>query len=813
MTFEAGTRLGRYEIRSPIGKGGMGEVYLAQDTQLERTIALKTLPLEVASDQQRMHRFVREAKAAAALSHPSIAHIYEIGEAKGTTFIAMEYVEGQTLRQYSKKSRLTLDEALNIALQIASALAEAHAAGIIHRDIKPENIMLRPDGYVKLLDFGLAKLIEGQDNGPDSSDEAPTTPIHTNPGILMGTVTYMSPEQARGLEVDARTDIWSLGVVLYEMVAGRVPFKGATTTDMLVSILEHRPRPLSKVIPELPLDFDRVVAKAMAKRREARYNSASDFVYAIRSLRQEMDFKAKLARSLQLDVNATQAVTQHDIRPPVAPSLGQTPSRASKNSGSLSSVSQRRRRSRRKAIDSLAILPLANAGGDTETEYLSDGITESIISNLSQLPKLKVMARSTVFRYKNREVDPFEVGQELNVRAVLTGRVLLVNERLLIQAELVDTTDGSRVWGEQYNRRMTDIFAIQEEIAREISEKLRFKLTGEEQKQLTKRHTDNTEAYRLYLKGRYHWNKRTPEGSRKGIEHFKEAIDLDSGYALAYAGLADSYNVIGNYGELPPRDAFPRAKTAAIKALRIDDTLAEARSALAYALNGYDWNWEAAGAEFKRAIELKPNYATAHYSYAVTHLAALGKLDEAINEMMEAKELDPLSLIINTNLGWILYFARRYEDAIKQIYKALEIDENFNVAYFKLGQVYERQGRYDEAIELYHQALKLSGGNLWINQGLGHALAMTGRTEEARRVLDEMMEMSKRRYVSPYIFAEIYRGLGEIDLTFEWLEKAFEDRTDWLVWLGVEPALDVLRSDPRFTDLIRRIGLPQQQPS
>jgi TolB-like protein/Tfp pilus assembly protein PilF len=521
-----------------------------------------------------------------------------------------------------------------------------------------------------------------------------------------------------------------------------------------------------------------------------------------------MDFKAKLARSLQLDVNATQAVTQQDVRP--ALSSGQARSGASKHSGGVSTASQRRRRSRRKAIDSLAILPLANMSNDTETEYLSDGITESIISNLSQLPKLKVMARSTVFRYKNREVDPFEVGQELNVRAVLTGRVLLVNDELLIQTELVDTTDGSRVWGEQYNRRMTDIFAIQEEIAREISEKLRFKLTGEEQKQLAKRHTDNPEAYRLYLKGRYHWNKRTPEGSRKGIEYFKEAIDIDSGYALAYAGLADSYNVIGNYGELPPRDAFPRAKTAAIKALRIDETLAEARSALAYALNGYDWNWEAAGAEFKRAIELKPNYATAHYSYAVTHLSALGKLDEALSEMMEAKELDPLSLIINTNLGWILYFARRYDDAITQINKALEIDENFNVAYFKLGQVYERQGKYDEAIELYRKALKLSGGNLWINQGLGHALAMTGRTEEARRVLDELIEASRHRYVSPYIFAEIYRGLGEMDQTFEWLEKAYEDRTDWLVWLGVEPALDVLRSDPRFIDLIRRIGLPQQ---
>ena len=805
MTLEAGTRLGRYEIRSPIGKGGMGEVYLAQDTQLERTIALKTLPPDVASDQQRMHRFVREAKAAAALSHPNIAHVYEIGEAEGTTFIAMEYVEGQTLRRYLKSASLVLDEALNIALQVASALAEAHDEGIIHRDIKPENIMLRPDGYVKLLDFGLAKLIERHDNGQDNSDDTPTLLIHTNPGILMGTVTYMSPEQARGLEVDARTDIWSLGVVLYEMIAGRVPFKGSTTTDMLVSILEHRPRPLSKQMPGLPLDLDRIVAKAIMKRRESRYKSASDFVAAIKSLRQEMEFKSKLARSLNLDVNATEAATQFDTRPVLPPAQEATTS--SKNSG-RTSLSGRRRRSRSKAIDSLAILPLVNASSEQETEYLSDGITESIINSLSQLPKLKVMARSTVFRYKEKDVDPLEVGRELNVRAVLTGRVLHLGDNLLIQTELVDTTDGSRLWGEQYNRRLTDIFAIQDEIAREISEKLRFRLTGEEQRQLAKRHTENTEAYRLYLKGRYNWNKRTPEGSKKGIEYFKKAIDLDSGYALAYAGLADSYNVLGNYGDLSPRDAFPRSKTAAIKALRIDETLAEARSALAYALNGYDWNWAAAETEFKRAIELKPNYATAHYSYAITHLAALGKLDEALAEMMEAKELDPLSLIINTNLGWVLYFAGRYEEAIKQIHKALEIDENFNVAYFKLGQVYERQGRYEEAIELYRKALELSGGNLWINQGLGHALAMTGRTEEARQIIDHLVAMSAKRYVSPYIIAEIYRGLGEIDRTFEWLEKAYEDRSDWLVWLGVEPALDPLRSDPRFTDLINRVGLP-----
>ncbi|HYY56400.1 MAG TPA: protein kinase [Pyrinomonadaceae bacterium] len=809
MTLEAGTRLGRYEIRSPIGKGGMGEVYLAQDSQLERTVALKILPAEVASDQQRMHRFVREGKATAALSHPNIAHIYEIGEADRMIFIAMEYVEGQTLRHYMRSARMSLDQALDIAVQVASALSEAHEAGIIHRDIKPENIMLRPDGYVKLLDFGLAKLIEKRGAATDTSDEAPTLLIHTNPGMLMGTVTYMSPEQARGLEVDGRTDIWSLGVVLYEMVAGCVPFTGKTTTDMLVSILEHRPRKLSRLVQEIPFDLDRIISKAIAKRRESRYKTARDFVAAIKALRQEMDFKAKLARSLNLDLQSADAVTQYDTRASAQP--GHEPSASSK-SLVRTSLGPRRRRPSRKAIDSLAILPLVNASGEHETEYFSDGITESIINNLSHLPKLRVMARSTVFRYKDKEVDPLEVGRELNVRAVLTGRVLHLEDNLLIQTELVDAMDGSRLWGEQYNRKMTDIFIIQEEIAREISEKLRFRLTGEEQRQLAKRHTDNPEAYRLYLKGRYNWNKRTPEGFKKGIEHFKEAIDIDSGYALAYAGLADSYNMLGNYSELSPREAFPRAKTAAIKALRIDETLAEARASLAYAINGYDWDWTTAATEFKRAIELKPNYATAHYWYATTHLVAVGKLDEALSEIMQAKELDPLSLIINTNLGWIYYFARRYDDAIRHVRKALELDENFSVAYFKLGQIYERQGMYDEAIAQYRRATQLSS-NLWIMPGLGHALAMSGRRDEAHLILDELIALSKERYVSPYFIAEVYRGLGDIDKTFEWLEKAYEDRSDWLVWLGIEPALDGLRSDPRFIDLMRRVGLPQKQPA
>lgn len=459
------------------------------------------------------------------------------------------------------------------------------------------------------------------------------------------------------------------------------------------------------------------------------------------------------------------------------------------------------------ATKSLAILPLENVGDDPSMEYLSDGITESLINNLSQLPHLRVMARSTVFRYKGMELNPQEVGRDLKVDAVLTGRVLNLDDRLVISTELVNTADGSLIWGERYDLKPTDIFAIQDEISREISDRLRIKLTSDEQERLAKRHTDNTEAYRLYLKGRYCWNKRTPEGFRKGIEYFKQAIDSDSGYALAYAGLADSYNMLGNYSVLPPHEAFPMAKTAAIKALRIDETLSEARTSLAYVKNSYDWDWEGAGIEFRRAIELKPSYATAHYWYALAHLAALGRLEEAMDEMVRARKLDPLSLIISTNLGWIYHFARQYDKAIEQLQKTLEMDANFNVAYYKLGQVYEQKGMYTEAIAEYNKARSLSPSHLAVIPALGHAYAKSGQFSEAYNLLAVLKGLSRQRYVSPYFIAEVYWGLGEVDKAFAWLEKAVEDRSDWLVWIGVEPGLDSLRSDPRFTDLLRRIKL------
>jgi DNA-binding SARP family transcriptional activator/Flp pilus assembly protein TadD len=475
----------------------------------------------------------------------------------------------------------------------------------------------------------------------------------------------------------------------------------------------------------------------------------------------------------------------------------------------LGPVAARRGRDDLAARDSLAILPLADAGAGPDAEYLSDGITESIISNLAQLPSLRVMARSTVFRYKGREVDPREAGRELGVRAVLTGRVVRLGERLIIRAELVDTADGSQLWGGQYDRDFSDVLAVQEEIARRISESLQLRLTSEEQGRLAGRQTESNEAYHAYLRGRYFWNKRTEDGLRKGIGHFRQAIELDPCYALAYAGLAESYVVLGSFGvgALAPAEAFPRAREAATRALEIDGTLAEARAALAFALASYDWDWAAAQREFLRAIELKPACTTAHHWHGLIYLTAMGRLDEAFAEVRRAHELEPLSLNINTDFGFLPYLMRQYDRAIDEYREALELDQNFVYTHWKLGLAYEQKAMYEEAVEEFLKAVALSGGSAHALVLLGHTYAVSGRRREALKVLDELSELAQRRYFSPYRVAAIHLGLGETDRAFEWLERAYEERDSWLVWLKVDPVLDGLRSDPRFTNLLRRVGL------
>ncbi len=661
-----GHTLSHYKIHKQLGVGGMGEVYLAEDIRLGRKVAIKLLPDYFTKDDDRVLRFQQEARAASALNHPNILTIYEIGQTDSRHFIVTEFIEGQTLSQCLKAGMMKIPEALDIAIQIASALSAAHAAAIVHRDIKPDNVMVRADGIVKVLDFGLAKLTEQKGN----ELKAPNL-VKTKQGVVMGSAHYMSPDQARGLQLDTRTDLFSLGAVLYEMVTGRMPFAGETMTDVLASILRVEPSALDQFRPEAPAEMQRIVAKALRKDKEERYQAAKELLSDLKTLKQRLEFERELQRS-------GEKLTASGEGKPAAGKVKSAGASKLRRKATLSPHPSRAAKS--KAIDSLAVLPLINDSPDADMEYFSDGVTESIINALSQLPKLRVVARSTVFRYKGREVDPKEVGQQLGVRAVLTGRVRQTGDGLMIAAELIDVTNDSQLWGEHYSRALSDVFVVQEEIAKEISEKLRLKLTGEEKKRLAKRHTGSTEAYKLYLKGLYYWNKRTVECLKKGIEYFEQAIEMDPNYALAYAGLADSYVLLGRYEALSPKESFPKAKAAAMKALQIDPGLAEAFPSLASAKFKYDWDWAGAERDFKHGIELNPNCATARHWYG-HYLWCLGRFDEAFKQTQQALQLDPLSLMIDVSSTTPYFYARQYDQVIENCRRILDLHPNFPPAH------------------------------------------------------------------------------------------------------------------------------------
>ena len=812
-----GQRIAHYEILALLGAGGMGEVYLAHDTRLGRKIALKLLPEQFTTDKDRLRRFEREAHAASTLSHPNVCVIHEVGETEDDRhYIAMEYVEGVTLRQHMTETRLKLSEVLDVAVQVASGLAAAHEVGVVHRDIKPENIMLRRDGYVKVLDFGLAKLTEQ----PTIDVTTPAgARVKTDTGVVMGTSRYMSPEQARGLAVDARTDIWSLGVVVYEMVTGEAPFKGETTSDVIVSILDREPQPLKHCRQAVPVELQEIVSKTLSKSREERYQTIEELAGKLKSLKQEFEYAAR---------NET---------------AGELANRTGKKVKRLtSSVSGLKRHQKAVAltvamliivlgasayfqfarsdttIDSLAALPFVNVDADPNTEYLSDGITESLINSLSQLQNLKVISFSSVSRYRGQQIDPQAVARELGVRALLVGKVTQRGDDLIVSAELVDTRDNSHIWGEQYNRKLSGLLALQKEISREISDKLRLRSSGEQKERLTKHYTENTEAYQLYLKGRYHWNKWTPEGWQKSIEYFQQAIDKDPSYALAYVGVSNAYYALGFFDVMLPREAWPKAEDAAAKALEIDDTLGEAHAALGSVKYLYDWDWAAAERELKRAIELNPNDEVAHTLYAY-YLHSVGRGDEGLAEMKRAYELDPLSIRINFGLGDMLAFAhahRQYDQAIEQFRKLIELEPaqwTLGAAYWHLAAVYEKKGMYPEAIAEYQKGMNLSGES-YLAAALEQAYKRSGFSEAKRVVtkmrLEKMIEASKRERLPPLPFAFIYADLGEKEQAFEWLEKAYQEHSSTLVHLGdgMVCTCDALRSDPRFADLLRRIGLP-----
>jgi eukaryotic-like serine/threonine-protein kinase len=789
-----GQTISHYRIVEQLGAGGMGVVFKAQDSRLERAVALKFLPEKLAQEPQALERFRREARAASALNHPGICTIYDVGEQDGQAFIAMEFIDGETLRNHIHGEPLPVGGLLELGIQIAEALEAAHAEGIIHRDIKPANIFVTKRGRAKVLDFGLAKLVPKGVATSEADSEGESQDSNSIVGIVSGTPSYMSPEQVRGDGLDPRTDIFSLGLLLYEMATGRRAFSGGTGGIIIEAVLTKTPVAVRSINPSIPPRLEEIIDKALHKDRDQRYQHVAELRIELQQLKREFDSGQAAAddasESLsKSNMSRSSSTGQQRSQTSTGRKSGPRPQRASK------------------IIDSLAVLPFENASRDPEHEYLSDGITASLINILATVPKLRVMAQSTVFRFKGREIDPQAVGRDLNVRAVLTGRIIQSGASLRIGVELVDVATGSQLWGAQYDRKPGDIFVIQDEISQEISGKLRLQLTLAQKKRLTRHHTEDPEAYQLYLRGRHHWNRWTEEGFYKAIEYFQQAVEKDSAYALAYAGLADSYVLLGWNSYLAPKDAFPKGKVAALTALQFDPDLGEAHTPLAAVLWLHDWQWPEAQNEFKRSLELSPNYPTANHWHA-EFVMTMGRHEEAIARMKQSQALDPLSLIINVAIGWANYTARRYDAALEQLLQTVELDPDYPVTHWILGQLHRTTGRYELAIAEGEKAAALSGGSPLMRAALAHSYGKAGRAKEALQILDDLTRLAQHKYVAPHFFAVIHIGLGENDKAVEYLEKSYEDHSHWLIYLRIDPSMDDLRNDPRFRDLLRRVGLP-----
>lgn len=751
-----GSRLAHYQIIKVLGSGGMGDVYLAEDTRLGRSIALKILPQDAAAQPDRVRRFLTEARAASALSHPNVAHIYEVGEASGVSFIAMEFVAGDTLKHRSG-TPMPVRDVLDVAAQLADALEEAHTAGIVHRDIKGANIVVTPKGRVKVLDFGIAKTSTGV-------RPADLTSESTAEGALIGTVNYMSPEQALGWEVDGRSDLFSLGIVLYEALTGRLPFEGATATETLNRIINDTPPALSRFNDAVPSELQRIIRKALEKDRARRYQSGRELLIDIRNLQRDWD-------------------------------SGGTP----KSAG--------RRRVKRRP-ESMAILPFgADVRADADLEYLADGLTESVIQSLSAVPKLRILARSTVFRFKGTGLDPQAIGRELRVDAVVSGFVRRLQERIALSVELAATDDGTHLWGARYQKAPADIFSLQNELAQEIVMGLRLQLSGDERKRLARRPTVDAEAYQSYLRGRFHLNKRTQEGVEAAVRFFDEAIARDGGYALAHAGRAEAYTILGTAGYATKlSDVTRRARASAERAVEIDGALAEAQAALGFVRFRFDWDWAGASEALRRAVELNPGYATAHHWLGML-LTALGRADESLESIDRALASDPLSLIVGSAKGRALHFARRYPEAAAQFLRTLELDPRFTQARYDLGMTYAEMGRLPEAIAEYERNPEVLAGRPVMRAVLANFYARAGEAARASAIIGDFKSQPDAAKALPFEIAIASAGAGLVEESLAHLEAALEAHAGPMVFLKVEPMFDSLRAEPRFQALLRALRL------
>ena len=781
MSLPSGTRLGPYEIVQAIGSGGMGDVYRARDTRLERDVAVKVLPERFARDAEAKMRFEREAKAVAALTHPNILSIHDYGSDGGAAYSVTELLVGETLRRRILEGPIPWRKAIEIGAAIADGLAAAHAKGIIHRDLKPENIFLTTDGRVKILDFGIAQLVK-QEPVPEGVDPTslPTAPMKTDPHSVVGTAGYMAPEQLRGEPVDATTDIFSLGALLYEMTTGRPAFIRATVIDSLSAILADNPDVFAVSERLIPYELARVIQRCLEKKRTERFQSARDLAFALRAIgtSSALTFETPSERKRKRWIWAATALL-------VLFAAGGYAYLRNGFVGDFSVVRNPLPRRHR----SIAILPFINATGDREAEYLSDGITETLINTLARVPGLRVMSRTSVFHYKNKPVNPVSVGRELRVSAVVVGRIETAGDRLIVSAELVDASDNALIWGSRYPAAQSDLFGVQQAIASDIARSLRIQVGGREQQLFAKRQTTDPRAYELYLKGRFQWNKRNAEGMYAAIALFNRAIEIDPQYALAYAGIADCYNLLDIWANLPTSETFPRAKAAAQKALSIDDQLAEAHTSLAYAIHTYERDWPAAERAYKRAIELNPNYATAHQWYAEL-LTAMGRFPEAEEQGKKALDLDPMSPIINAVVAWNYTMARRYDAAIEQGTRTTQLFPDFMPGHAYLGLAQLEAGRPREALaslETARKSLDIAVVRTW----LARAHLAAGNRDEAVRITRELE--SGRGYIPSYYMAALYADLGDRARARRELARARRERTGALVWLGVDPAMDDLR--------------------